>query len=383
LAAYIVGKEHFGVFVTALSIAAIIGAQPANGLVTGMIRHLSTYDKRGQRLFYSTAMRMCSWAMVAIVGVGLATLLGGASFGIIERLLFQCLVPLLISLYPENQFFLGLTELRVQRRFRERTVWYAMRAILVVAFGLSGALVGGAVGFAWGYAVGNFLSYGILMVRRSEWMSGGYDKEMGQSLKKVWLHMSIAGVISLSGPYLNKIVLGFYHTYTDVADLFAASAIVFSFLVVVSCIGYVLLSLLARYATIADLPKAARSQLFVLVVASATLPAILLWVAGPVALRILFPSFGEKSEDLLRILVWAAPFASLVYLMRPFVLKFAPTKVTPLVNGLSLAGTLIPTVLLIPWFHATGAAWAVVVGQAVAGLLWTYYTIKLFWSHMQ
>ena len=52
LAAYLVGKEDFGVFSTALSVTLLLGIQPQNGLGTGLLRHLSDYSEERRAQFY-------------------------------------------------------------------------------------------------------------------------------------------------------------------------------------------------------------------------------------------------------------------------------------------------------------------------------------------
>ncbi|MFH1370573.1 MAG: hypothetical protein ABII09_04725 [Planctomycetota bacterium] len=46
LAAYFIGKEQFGVFMTAMSVALILGTQMGEGLSTGLLKHLSDYPEQ-------------------------------------------------------------------------------------------------------------------------------------------------------------------------------------------------------------------------------------------------------------------------------------------------------------------------------------------------
>lgn len=378
LAAYLIGRNQFGAFIMALSITSMIGSQPANGLAIGMIRNLSEFGSPQQKLFCSTANTMCGYAMSAVIVVGLAISFTVYSLNIVEPLLFYCIVPLLIALYPENQFMLDLTELRISRRFARRTGWYLIRAVMLLICGITGVILGGAIGFAWGYTAGCFISYWVLRLIRSGYITGGYDSAMASGLKKVWLHMTIAGMLSFAGPYLNKIILGFYHEYGEVADLFTATALLYAFMVVVSCMGSVLMSVLARYNSIDDLPKSIRHQFLFVVALLLVISPLFFWIASPFAFSLLFPKFGEEARDLLNIVVWSVPFVVLLHTMRPFGVKFADIKITPLVNCLSLFGTLIPAMILIPRWHAAGAAWSIVAGQMVKSLLWTYYALRLF-----
>ncbi len=377
LAAYFIGRQQFGAFVMAMSITYMIGFHPANGLATGMLRQLTQYETDKQKLFCSTAGRMCSWAMISVVAIALTVSFVVFMLNLIEPVLFYCLIPLFIALYPENQFFLNLTELRISRRFATRTSWFAIRSVGLLVCGILGALIGDAVGFACGYAAGNFFAYGVLFVYRKDWLAKGYDKIMASGLKDVWLHISIAGIIGISGPYLTKIILGFYHEYSEVADLFAATALLYAFLVIIGCIGHLLISILGRYQSIEDLPRYIRRQfLFVASVLLVTTP-IIFRIASPFIFDLIFPKFGSEARNLLNIVVWAIPFAGLVSLMQPFVVKFAPVKIMPLVNGLTLIGIVVPAVLLIPSFHSAGAAWAIVIGHSIKGLFWTGFAMKL------
>jgi len=379
LAAYFVGKDQFGAFIMAISITGIIGFQPGNGLATGMFRQLSQHELQEQKLLCSTAAKMCSYAMLTLIVLGLIISFAVYQLTIIEPLLFYCIMPLLISLYPENQFMLNLTELRIRRNFARRTGWYSIRAILILVCGLAGMLTGDAIKFAWGYAIGNFAAYGFLLIYRKDWLNKGYDKSIAASLKEVWLHVTIAGIIAVSGPYLNRIILGLYHEYDDVADLFAASALLFASMIISICMGYVLLSVLARYKSIEDLPNSIRHQFLFVVVLLLVITPVVFWLVSPFVFSLVFPKFGEESKSLLNIVVWAVPFGVLISLMRPFIMKFSDIKIAPLVNILSLIGTLVPAILLVPPLHSVGGAWAIVIGQAVTGLLWTFFALRLFW----
>lgn len=379
LVVYFVGKDQFGIFIIALSITGIIGFQPGNGLATGMFRQLSQHEPQEQKLLCSTAAKMCSYAMLAVIVFGLIISFVVYLLNIIEPLLFYCIMPLLISLYPENQFMLNLTELRIRRKFARRTGWYSIRAVLILICGVAGMLAGDAIGFAWGYTIGNFAAYGFLLIRRKDWLNKGYDKSMATGLKKVWLHATIAGIIAVSGPYLNRIILGLYHEYSEVADLFAASALLFGSMIISACMGYVLLSVLAKYRSIDDLPNSIRHQFLFVVVLLLAITPIVFWLVSPLVFNLIFPKFGEEARSLLNIVVWAVPFGVLIALMRPFIMKFSDIKIAPLVNALSLIGTLVPAILLVPPLHSVGGAWAIVIGQAVTGLLWTFFALRLFW----
>lgn len=365
IAASLIGEESFGVFIMAMSVVAILGATPSMGLSTGILRHLVEYPEAQQPRFCQTAVRLCHKAMLIILAAGLLgiAVAGAARLAPVEIL--GCLVSLVVSLYAENQFGVMLTDLRVKREFKVRTFWTVYRAAWVFAIGLVGAYLGGTVGLAAGFATGNMIGYVTLRYQRREWLRQPYDPEMGRVLKRIWFHMTLAGILALSGQYLNRIILGIYYSFSDVAHLFAATSITAMFLVLLGCFNYLLLSMLARYKSFSELTKTVKIQwLTVLIVSMVGLPTAVMAI-GPVVLRIMYPEFSDEAIDLLRIVVWMMPFAVVADMVRPFVVKFSPTKVIPIVNGLALSGFLIPSLVLIPRFGCYGAAWSFVLGRAI------------------
>ncbi len=378
LAAYVVGKEAFGIFVFSLAITSIIGVQPGNGLATGLLRHLSDYDSEGQKQFCGNALRLCHLAMVIVIAAGILSFIVLGGMNLVSSRVLYCLIPLTLSLYPENQTHLLLTESRFYRQFRTRALWFTLRSFLNLAGGYAGAKLAGLIGLVWGFTIGNALVYGVLRFLYREQFRVSYDIEMGGVLKKIWVQITIAGVIAFAGPYLNRIVLGGMHGFNDTADLVAATGVTFIFLSPITCISALLLSVISRYNSIRDLSQSARVQLLCI--------SFLGVIVCPLGLRLfashiigaLYPGFGEESVRLLKILVWMVMSETVVCLCRPFVMKFGSVRLIPLINIASLATTLIPALCLIPFYKAVGAAWAIVIGSVTTGILWLIATAWIY-----
>jgi len=371
LAAYFIGKEQFGIFITALSVTLILGIQPQNGLATGLIRHFSDYPEQQRAQFCRTSMRMCHWAMLIIIVVGL---LGVAIVGVAEfapwRIL-NCIIPLTISLYPENQFSLILTKNRFYRQFRQRAMWSALRAIGILVCGFAGALMGGSVGLAWGFMAGNTIVYAILRFRYRDWYKASYNPEMASVLKTIWFQMTMAGVIAVSGPYLNRVILSTIHSYSDTADLVAATSVMFLFTVPITCLGGLLLSMISKYSSVEQFSVRGKIlYILILLFGIAAMP-MAFKLFGPCTVRLMFPKFGESSIELFGILIWVIPAQTLICFSRPLVIKFAPIRIVPIINGVSMAATLLPAICLIPHYATRGAAWAILVGSGVTAILWS------------
>lgn len=378
LAAYVIGKEDFGVFVFAFAITSILGIQPANGLATAILRHLSDYNKEQQQQFCGIAMRLCHRAMIIVLLAGLLCCVIVAGTRLQSSQVVYCLIPLILSLYPENQTHLLLTESRFHRRFRKRAFWFGIRSIIIVIAGYLGAELAGLIGLAWGYSIGHFLIYGFLRYQYREWLKTASDLEMVFVLKKVWLHITVAGVIAFAGPYLNRIILGGLHGFTETADLVAATSVAFIFLAPITSISGLLLSVISRYESINDFSLQARWQwLCMLILGMVVCPLTLKYFSSSI-IHFLYPGFGDKSVELLKILIWMIMASTVVNLCRPFVMKFGSVRVVPLINIISLAATLGSALVLIPIYKTTGAAWAIVSGSIVTAALWFLYASRIY-----
>ncbi len=370
LVAYTIGKEEFGLYMTALSITLILGTQPQNGLATGVLRFVSDYSSEQQGKIYVTAIKLLHTALLVVILFGILSI-GVIWMGNIAPFkLLICILPLLLSLYPENQIILFLTEARYLRQFKVRTQWLLMRSLCIVLFGYLGAVFWDAIGLAIGTLIGNMIVFLMLVSKRREWLKTVYDKDMAGQLKQVWFQITFAGIIAISGPYLCRIFLSYFDSFSSVGDLSAATSIVLLFLVPVTTSGGLILSMISPYAHIRDLSGSAIKRcLAVLILSLVFLPLAFYWI-GPLLCDFLYPKFGQEMIQLTYILIWMIPANCLICLCRPFVIKFGHIVLVPWVNIISALVLLITALILIPSGGASGAAWSLVVGQVTMGGLW-------------
>lgn len=380
LAAYYIGKEEFGVFVTAMSVTLILGTQPQNGLATGLLRHLADYPHQQRKQFCGTSVRMCHKAMFTIVAIGVLGAILVGSLGFAPWRILKCIIPLTISLYPENQFMLILTENRFDRQFRQRTMWSVVRSMSILAFGFVGTMVGKSVGLSWGYMIGNVVAYIMLCLRSKVLYQTPYSVEMAGVLKSVWLQVTLAGIIAISGPYLNRLVLSGFYSYGDVADLVVATSVLYLFLAPVACSGFLLLSMISKYASIKQFSSRGKVMWLAMLLCGILVLPVIAKLMGPFILQLIYPKFGGTSLKLFSMLTIAIAGQSVISLVRPFVVKFASIRLLPIINGISMVSSLVATFLLIPKYGATGAAWAIIAGIAVTATAWSIAAIRVFWG---
>jgi O-antigen/teichoic acid export membrane protein len=378
LAAYFIGKEQFGVFMTAMSVALILGTQMGEGLSTGLLKHLSDYPARQRMQFCGTALRMCQLVTGIIVPLILLAIAGVGIAGWTPWEILRCLIPLIISLYPENQFLLILAESRFHRKFRGRAVWSFFRTVGILIFGLIGIWAAGATGLALGFMTGNTIAYLILRLSYRDWYKTSFSPEMASVLKTIWFQVTIAGVITLSGPYLNRIILSAIHSYNDTADLVAATSVMSLFTVPTTCLGGLLLSMISKYSSVSQFSTRGKIlYLLTLLFGMTGLPFALKYF-GPFITHLMFPRFGNTSIGLFSILMWSIPSETLTSFTRPFVIKFAPIRLLPIINTVSMTATLLPAICLIPSYATKGAASAIVIGSITTGILWSLGAVWVF-----
>jgi hypothetical protein len=271
-----------------------------------------------------------------------------------------------------------LTESRIHRRFRGRAMWSLLRSGGVFICGLAGVWTNGAAGLAWGFMAGNTIAYAVLRIRYRKWYQTSYNSEMASVLKTIWFQITIAGVMALSGPYLNRVILSAIHSYNDTADLVAATSVMFLFSVPIACLGGLFLSMISKYSSVKQFSVRGKILYLLVLLFGITVMPMAFKLFGPCTVRLMFPKFGENSVELFGILIWAIPAQTLICFSRPIVIKFAPIRIVPIINGVSMAATLLPAICLIPRYATRGAAWAVAIGSVIVGILWGLAAIWVF-----
>ena len=152
----------------------------------------------------------------------------------------------------------------------------------------------------------------------------------------------------------------------------------FLFSVPITCLGSLLFSMISKYNSIEQFSIRGKIIFLLVTLFGITVMPVAFKLFGPFTVRVMFPKFGEDSVGLFGILVWAIPALTLISFSQPIVIKFAPVRVVPIINFVSMAATLLPAICLIPAYATKGACWAIAAGQIITGLLWTCGAVLLF-----
>ena len=180
IGAYIIGKEDFGLFITAYSVAAVVGETPAHGMGIGVLREMKRVGPERERQLCRTAMDLCHRVVVAVVVIGLVAIIVAGGLRLISAVLALCLAALVLSLYPQNQVMVALTELRYHRRFRDRTTWFGIQAACATVAGLMGAATRSPVGLATGFALGQLVALSPAASPTHRLVGGGFRSRGGR-----------------------------------------------------------------------------------------------------------------------------------------------------------------------------------------------------------
>lgn len=378
VAAYLLGKEEFGLFIFSLGIVMMLGKAPSIGLAMGIIRHMAELKEGDRDILVSTAVRLCRIVMLAIVSVGILALGIVRYFWQTDPKIIWCLVPLLIHLYLWNLIDLRMVRYRVERRFALRTAWYSLLGILLFIV-IPGAVLGGAVGMAWGYTVGFVVTHIILSWRQKTlFREYAYDVRLGALLKQVWFHVTVAAILGTSTGYTYRIILGIFHSYSSVAIFFGATSIIYLCLAPVNVLGQLLLSMLGGLTHLDDVGKRQKYMVLAGAVSIVVGASLMVLLAGPFVLSVMFPEFAKESAQILRWLVMVIPCSVTMSFCRPFIMKFGPIKLIPVLNFVTFAVHLVPAMILIPKFELRGTVISYHIGYVLSaiswlgGLVWTF-----------
>jgi len=377
IAAYLLGKEEFGLFIFSLSIAMLLGTAPAAGLATGVIRHMAELEASAKDKLVSTSIRLCKIAMLLIVLIGIVALGIARYFWQIDPKVIWCLVPLLILLYPWNVLELQMVQYRVGRKFALRTVWYSVLGMLLF-IAIPALIFGGIVGMAWGYMLGFVVTHILLSWKQGIlFKKSNYDTKLASLLKKIWLHISIANILALSSRYTYRLVLGIFYSYSSVTIFFGATNIIDICMAPMGVLSQLLLSMLSGFSRLEDVGKRQRYMVLVAAVLIGVGAPLIVLLVGPFILSVIFPDFADESAQILRWLVIVMPCLTAETFSRTFVVKFGPIKFIPVLNSITLMAHLVPAIMLIPKFGIKGAAISYNIGYGLSAISWLG---MLFWT---
>ncbi|MCH7840008.1 MAG: hypothetical protein IID38_07210 [Planctomycetes bacterium] len=371
LCAHFIGDVEFGNFVFALGLVNLIGLAPMKGLTKAVFREYAAQKEPLREVLIRTAFYMGAGLLIALMTVATAACAGIRIAGGADYEIFTWVALLVPGVVAQNLVWLGVMDLSIARRFRERAFWWGMTG-LMVGLALPGIFYFGKFGSAGGYSLGFIVVLVVLLVarRRLFLMRPRFDRNLARHLAPIWVVFFFESFVSLSSRYVHRSILGAFWPPADVSRLFVASSIVTLFNSPLNMVSLLVTTLLARHATLETIPVRLRVAYASAALIGAAGVYVMLRLVGAIVLPLLYPSLAEDALVALRIMAPGAAIAVLNFAARPFVIKFSPWRSIPLLSAVTLAGHLLPGILLIPSRGLSGAAWSYCIGSAFMGLLW-------------
>jgi O-antigen/teichoic acid export membrane protein len=214
----------------------------------------------------------------------------------------------------------------------------------------------------------NYLLY-FLAQRRFREPHVTPQAELATVLKGVWFHMTLAGMLVQAGPHLNRIVLRIFWDNEAVADLFAATGIVYLFVTPVSNSGALLLSMISKYNSVKEISRNTYRLILGMMVALGAGGMLFFYFLSPLMLRLLFPGFGNRAVGLFPILIWMIPANFVIAFVRPLITKFAKVAWIPTINFSVLLLIIVLMFSLVPKWGLIGAAYSICIGNVAEAVL--------------
>ena len=373
LLAWILTGPEFGDFIIALSVVQMMGVAPTNGVYGYVMRDAANHSHEDQTAITRTALVL---SMVLLSVIGLVLIVGNSRIAALwpdSRV--GALLPLMgVYLLWQNITMVATSMWRVRRQFARTVVVRAVESVLLFSaiplyyvFGLGGVALGFAIaGLASLLAV---IAIDPEPYRRGMW----YDRDFARGIFRVWAPLSISALIYLSSGYVDRLLLGYWRPTGESGELaafFVATSIARLFLIPGNQAAGLLSSLLGRVRS-SDRFGRRFYRVYALALVGTNLLLIVVGVAiGPYVLRFFYPQSAAQAAPLW---IWAVVAASLLSLQnggRPFVVKFLPPMVIPVLTVISVVSRVVPIVLLVPGGGAMGAVQAMLIGTAISAFCW-------------
>jgi O-antigen/teichoic acid export membrane protein len=362
--------DEFGVFVLALSFVQMVGLTPSNGLAGYVIRDFARHDPEHQRLMMRTVLFLSGLIMLPF---GLFFLFGGGWLGrVYQSPDLGRMLPLLgIYLLLMNVVETALTMFRVHRAF-SRPAFFHLVQLLLLFTSIPFYKLWGLPGVALAHAIGNIPVLVLLFVQEPAIFCARpyFSREMAGSALRVWLPYSASAFIFVSAGYLDRPLLGYWWPEDEVAIFFAAVSTAGVVIIPAMFTSQLVLSLLGKSTGIQGF-----SRRFLTLYALGTIvsAAALFFVVAPLGRLVLTKLYSGIAEQALPLWNYAVAAYTLMHiqaLCRPFITKFLSPNIIPVLAFASVVARVLPMLWLVPRFGKTGAVQAMLIGSAVAALLW-------------
>ena len=370
------GEDIFGGLIWVLGVVNLVGYVGAAGFSTLLMRDYAAYSPAQAQLAYR-----CSLLLSTLISAILLIFSAVASTYFADQPVrdnvWALYVPLVIVGILRAVTYVLQTNLRISRAFKAIFIMQLIEGLVLctnifVARRKSLWLIG-MIYVASVLATVPFATWNIDDVRlKSKW----WDRSTARMLMMGWFAGAMISLINNSQIYVARLVVGAMAGAAQVAVLYPAIAISNIFVMPVTVIAQLVLSLLGGTNKFVLSGKKAVLYFIAVVIFSALFGACS-WLFGRYVVTYLYPKFAPVTLSFYGWFAVANSFTCVMMMLRAVMLKYAPLKVTTWLLGIVLAVQSVGLLWLVPNQQAAGAARASCISAIVSAVIFTVYFFKM------
>ena len=370
------GAELFGGLIWVLVVVNLIGYVGAAGFSTLLMRDYASYSPDQARLAYRCSLLLSTVISCILLGIS-AVISYFLADGVVRVNAWPLYVPLVIVGLLRADTYILQTNLRIRRAFKVLFLMQLLEGIVLCANLIAAPTKNlwwvGLVYVASVLATVPFAAWNIedIDLRASWW-----DRKTAKMLMGGWSAGAMISLINNSQIYLSRLVVGPIAGSTQVAVLFPGIAIGNLFMMPVTILAQLVLSLLGGVNKFVLTGRKA-TLYFLAVVAFSSLLSLASWLLGKYAVSYLYPEFAAETLAFYSWIAIANGFSSVMIMERAVMLKYAPLWITTWLSGGVLVIQMIGLFVLVPRTQAAGAAQAACISSIVSAVLFTIFYFRM------
>ncbi|MCH7545319.1 MAG: hypothetical protein IID30_02815 [Planctomycetes bacterium] len=373
------GADVFGAFIWVLGIVNLFGNVAANGFTLLLMRDHARQEHAVATRMFRTALILTAILSIVILPVAL-----GASALIANKTVLEHGWPLftLLGVYALARagLLILILDLRFKRRFKAILAMRAVEALillLIIAVAPTRSLW--LIGIIYVASVLVMAPIGAKFTSAIGSSGGWFDSRCCRALLGGWYAGALLTLIEQSNVYASRLVLGVFADTSEVAILYAGTAMGNLFVMPVSIIATLVVSLLGGRR---DFVFAGRKG--VLYMAATFGLAIIVgsasWVFGRWLVSTQYPDLASQTLQFYHWIAIANGCVCVKLMISPVVLKYSSLRAIILLTTTSFLIQIAVLAVFIPRLGATGAAMGLASGSGAAMALWFANALRMWRS---
>jgi O-antigen/teichoic acid export membrane protein len=370
------GAELFGAFLWVLAVVNLVGSAAANGFSTLLMRDFARQTSEAAGRMFRTATTLTIGLSLIIVSFALVLSLVFA-----EEPVRSNAWPLYLSLGAFAVLraisLVLIANLRIKRRFKTIFVLGTAEAC-VLTLNLAIAPTESLWLIGCVYVMSVVLTVLLCWCVTDEFRSskGWLDPSWRHWLLMGWGAGALLNVLNTSQLYLSRVVLGVMVEVGEVAILYAGTAMGSLFVIPVTILSSLVLSLLGGRKDVA-LVGFIRNAYLALALGMGVAVAIIAWFGGRFLVTNRYPDLAPETLELYHWIAIGNGFMAVIILLRPLVVKYGKLTQMVAAAGAALVAQIVALLVLVPIAKAEGAAIGQMVAAGVGAALWMTMAIRL------